>query len=55
VLDEEGIAMTKKALKGTKGGAVDAFIWFNPTESVSPTQNLKTAAGDVNGLNFTKP
>ena len=47
--------MSKKALKGTKGGAVDAFIGFKPTESVRPTQNLTGAAGDVNGLNFTKP
>ena len=47
--------MSKKALKGTKGGAVDAFIWFKPTESVRPTQNLNNAVGDVNGLNFNKP
>ena len=47
-------SMSKKALKGTKGGAVDAFIWFKPTESVRTTQT-QVSAGDVNGLNFTQP
>ncbi len=46
--------MSKKALKGTKGGAADIFINFRPTESITPQQNANTLAGDINGLNFHK-
>ncbi len=51
--------MSKKSLKGTKGGAVDAFIWFKPPGSSSPTNSLNNVAvgdvnGDINGINFHK-
>ncbi|HEX7901149.1 MAG TPA: hypothetical protein VF950_25550 [Planctomycetota bacterium] len=36
----------KTAMKKTKGGAVDAFIWFKPTESLMPTDQIS--------LNFEK-
>jgi hypothetical protein len=34
-----GKAMGKKQMKKTKGGAVDAFIWFSPTNPTAAPLN----------------